>query len=144
MTLINPIHNLILGSKEQLFNDRFWCIHSCVKNAFHLLSSVFGVLRKPLCVYPEKAIKIVRACLALHNFKRRNICLESLDVAKRNSMSNFRYRRRKNAAGTYKMKDQNINPEDNTHLEAKDIRNLFAYYLVKEGQDNQQSTNLID
>ncbi|KAJ8971000.1 hypothetical protein NQ317_012113 [Molorchus minor] len=57
-------------SKERSFNYRLSRARRISENVFGILSSVFRVLRKPLLLQPEKAEKIVLACVHLHNFLR--------------------------------------------------------------------------
>uniref|UniRef100_A0A6P7GR81 Protein ALP1-like n=1 Tax=Diabrotica virgifera virgifera TaxID=50390 RepID=A0A6P7GR81_DIAVI len=60
------------GTKKRIFNYRLSRSRRVVENAFGIISSVFRCLRKPLLLEPEKASKIVLACIYLHNFLRNS------------------------------------------------------------------------
>lgn len=60
------------GSCERIFNYRLSRARRIVENAFGILSAVFRVFKKPINLEPPKVQKIVMACVALHNYIRRN------------------------------------------------------------------------
>ncbi|XP_030760537.1 protein ALP1-like [Sitophilus oryzae] len=60
------------GSGERIFNYRISRARRIVENAFGIISSVFRVLRKPMLIEPNKATKVVLACVHLHNFLKRS------------------------------------------------------------------------
>jgi hypothetical protein len=59
------------GSIQRIFNYRLSRGCRVVANAFGILSPVFRVLRKPILLEPEKALKVVLATIHLHNFLRK-------------------------------------------------------------------------
>ncbi|XP_072944729.1 uncharacterized protein [Epargyreus clarus] len=60
------------GTKETIFNKNFLSAHAVVENTFGVMASVFRVLRKPILLQPEQAIKVVMSCVVLHNFMRKS------------------------------------------------------------------------
>ncbi len=60
------------GSKKRIFNYRLCRARRIIENVFGIMSSVFRVLRKPMLLCPEKATKVVMACIHLHNFLRQS------------------------------------------------------------------------
>nr|XP_023014829.1 uncharacterized protein LOC111504497 [Leptinotarsa decemlineata] len=60
------------GSEKRVFNYRHCRCRRVVENAFGIISVVFRVLRKPLLLEPDRAQKVVLACIHLHNFLRRS------------------------------------------------------------------------
>ncbi|XP_046142221.1 uncharacterized protein LOC123987922 [Osmia bicornis bicornis] len=60
------------SSCKRVFNYRLSRARRVVENAFGIISSVFGVLRKPLLLEPEKAQIVVTTILCLHNYLRQH------------------------------------------------------------------------
>lgn len=70
-TLMKPYPGEHLeGTKERIFNKKLSSSRVVVENTFGVMSSVFRVLRKPLLLQPDPAIRAVMACVVLHNFLR--------------------------------------------------------------------------
>lgn len=59
------------ASEKRVFNYRFSRARRVVENVFGLLSAKFRVLRKPLVLQPDKAEKVVLACVYMYNFLRK-------------------------------------------------------------------------
>lgn len=59
------------GSKKRVFNYRLSRARWVVVNIFGILSAKFRVLRKPLLLQPDKAEKVVLACVYMHNILRK-------------------------------------------------------------------------
>lgn len=60
------------GSRQRIFNYRLCRARRIVENAFGIMASVFQVFKKPLTVQVDTVIPVILACVALHNYLRRN------------------------------------------------------------------------
>ncbi|KAJ8948046.1 hypothetical protein NQ318_003380 [Aromia moschata] len=60
------------GSVERIFNYRLSRARWVVENVFVICSAVFGVLRKPMLLEPEKSRVVVMTIIYLHNFLRKS------------------------------------------------------------------------
>lgn len=70
--IMKPYPGPLEQSPRRIFNYRLSRARRVVENAFGLLSSVFRLFRKPLCLNVENAEVVVTACLYLHNFLRKS------------------------------------------------------------------------
>ncbi len=61
-----------MGSAERIFNYRLSRARRVSENVFGIMTSVFGVLRRPMLLEPNIAKKVVLAVIHLHNFLRRS------------------------------------------------------------------------
>ncbi|KAK7501588.1 hypothetical protein BaRGS_00007019, partial [Batillaria attramentaria] len=59
-----------LDPRERIFNFRLSRARQVVDNVFGIMTERFAVLRKPMCIKPERVAKVVLACCALHNMLR--------------------------------------------------------------------------
>lgn len=64
----SPTAKKPLSEEEQIFNYRLSRARRCVENAFGILSARFQCLNRCLFCEPNRAQKIVSACILLHNF----------------------------------------------------------------------------
>lgn len=68
--LLKPFSGRNLSYGQKIFNYRLSRGRRVVENAFGILASKFRLFEKPLPYSPDKVVKIVRACCALHNWLR--------------------------------------------------------------------------
>ncbi|XP_057661629.1 putative nuclease HARBI1 [Diorhabda carinulata] len=67
--LLKPGNQLTL--QQKIFNYRLSRARRIVENAFGILAARFRVFEKPMPYSPEKVVKIVKTCCALHNWLRQ-------------------------------------------------------------------------
>lgn len=69
--LLKPFPGNHLTLKQKIFNYRLSRARRIVENAFGILAARFRVFEKPMPYSPEKVVKIVKTCCALHNWLRQ-------------------------------------------------------------------------
>ncbi|XP_045775412.1 putative nuclease HARBI1 [Maniola jurtina] len=69
--LLKPFPGNRLTSQQKIFNYRLSRARRIVENAFGILAARFRVFEKPMPYSPEKVVKIVKTCCALHNWLRQ-------------------------------------------------------------------------
>lgn len=69
-TLMKPYPEKNMSQEERLFNYRLCRARRVVENAFGILASRFGLFQCAIGIQPQRAVKLVLACLAIHNFLR--------------------------------------------------------------------------
>lgn len=70
--LMKPYGGNNLSLKQKVFNYRLSRARRIVENAFGILVCRFRIFLKPLAYAPVKVDKIVRCCIALHNWLRKS------------------------------------------------------------------------
>lgn len=68
--LMKPYPSRQLDCSKRIFNYRLSRARRIVENAFGILSSRFGIFRKPMALEADKVEKVVLAACSLHNFLR--------------------------------------------------------------------------
>lgn len=68
--LLRPFGGTHLTIEQRIFNYRLCRARRYVECAFGILTNKWRVLHRPLNVQPDFAVKIVKACIVLHNFVR--------------------------------------------------------------------------
>jgi DDE superfamily endonuclease len=66
--LLKPFPGNRLTLKQKIFNYRLSRARRVVENAFGILAARFRVFEKPMPYSPDKVVKIVKTCCALHNW----------------------------------------------------------------------------
>lgn len=69
--LLKPYPGNRLTLKQKIFNYRLSRARRIVENGFGILAARFRVFEKPIPYSPEKVVKIIKACCALHNWLRQ-------------------------------------------------------------------------
>lgn len=69
--LMKPYPFRNLNTKQRIYNYRLFRARRVVENAFEILSNRFRAFRTTICLEADKVVKIVFACLCLHNFLRQ-------------------------------------------------------------------------
>lgn len=66
--LMRPFAYLNLTASKMVFNYRLSRARRCVENAFGILAARWRIFRKPIIADKRNIIKMVKACICLHNF----------------------------------------------------------------------------
>ncbi|XP_075147271.1 uncharacterized protein LOC142221434 [Haematobia irritans] len=73
-----PTRNAVLDEEKQIFNYRLSRARRCVENAFGIMCSKNVCLSKTMFCAPDRAKKIIKTCVYLHNFmirtRKRKYC----------------------------------------------------------------------
>lgn len=112
----------------------YWRARRVVENAFGILANRFRVLRTAILVEPSKAIKIVNAACALHNYL--------LSTSSRRLYVPPGYVDGEQETGEWRLESQSphLMPLQAAHSarpfssNAKDVRTEFEEYFIGEGE----------
>lgn len=132
--IMKPFPHQQQTPRERIFSYRLSRARRTVENGFGILANRFRVFLSPLNLSPEKVEIIVFACIALHNFLRRDSvnqyvqpegCLQFEDIVDRTI--------RPGNWGTAPQLVQLQRVGRNSSSEAKCIRQQYMDYFCEEG-----------
>lgn len=141
--LMRPYPGVNLTPSQIIFNYRLSRARMCIENTFGVMASRMRIFRKPIIASIEIVQSVVQCCVVLHNWLRNN----ELQLAPRQR----RYlppcfvdredRNRNIQLGQWRNEEnqfhglQNLNPNAarNSMQVAKNIRNIYENYFMKEG-----------
>ncbi|CAN7937555.1 unnamed protein product, partial [Ixodes hexagonus] len=141
--LMRPFPAADLGDPDTMFNYRLSRARRIVENGFGILRNRFQVYGAPLRHKPERAVKVVKATIALHNFLRtRNTSRarytppDSLDVEDvlTGTVRNGTWRQGVNNEAVFPLQRIGCKPSS----DAKAVRKVFREYFWDEGQVSWQ------
>lgn len=70
--LLKPFSGTNLSLKKRIFDYRLSRARRCIEQTFGILVQTWQILKKPMCVEPDKADVIVMATVVLHNYLSKN------------------------------------------------------------------------
>lgn len=122
-------------NEQRIYSYRHSRARRVIENVFGILVKKFGIFQTAILLSPEKAVKVVLACVVLHNYMRREMATEyigSADVDREQEENGVI------VPGSWR-NETNITPlertnERNSSQNSKDIRNMFMNYFNNEGQ----------
>ncbi|XP_065356035.1 uncharacterized protein LOC135950415 [Calliphora vicina] len=143
--LLKPYSQRGLTMVQRVFNYRLSRARRIIENVFGIMSARFRVLRKPICLNPEKTIKVTLACCVLHNFlittnKKRYVPSNAFDHYDANGTLIPGDWRTEEAEGKSMFRLQR---QRNDTFNAKDIQKEFTEYFIEEGELDFQYSQII-
>lgn len=111
--LLRPYAGTHLTVPKKVFNYRLCRARRYVECAFGILSNKWHIFHRPINVQPDFAVKIVNACIVLHNFVRDRDGYIPEDM---NSITGL----------------EDLGPQNNVRggLAANNVRNILCEYFV--------------
>lgn len=135
--LLKPFsHHGSLTIKEKIFNYRLSRARRIAENAFGVLVSRFRIFEKPIPVYPETAVAIIKVACVLHNWLRKTTstciyqgCVDEEDFES-GTISYGSWRREVSGAC---VSDLVSNQGRNYSKKAAEMRNHLAEWFMSDG-----------
>lgn len=128
-----------MTTAQKIFNYRLSRARRIVENAFGILVSRFRIFEKPLPYNPDKVIKIVKACCALHNWLRYlRSDIETLTVDEEDTNTGLTILGNWRDVPSNGLEPIPTNNSNHSAQRARIVRDKYAAYFVGDGSVNWQ------
>nr|CAI5847438.1 unnamed protein product [Callosobruchus analis] len=131
------------GSEKRIFNYRLSRARRLIENVFGIMAAVFRILRMPMMLCPDKANKIIKTCVLLHNFLRRSATSRT-SYSPQGTFDDEQNGKfipgswRSDNEGLVSLKPLHSVPR-RSRLEAETVRQAFSHYFLNTGKVSWQN-----
>ncbi|XP_036146638.1 putative nuclease HARBI1 isoform X1 [Monomorium pharaonis] len=135
---------------KRIFNYRLGRARRVIENTFGILASRWRIFRKPIILSVENSMKIVQACVCLHNWLRmadlleeENIQYITEDIIDHEAEDGFALAfRRTELENSTAFREMTNAGNNSSTREAVEIREKFKHYFNNDGAVEWQENNI--